>query len=83
MTSKRRTIVGSHPHRRTLPMGREALERALVQLRTFDCDSLGTAAALAQRGRRCPRWSRAGEWLPSGAHDTREELAAKLAEVRR
>jgi hypothetical protein len=33
MTATRRTIVGSHPHRRTLSMGREAIERALAMAR--------------------------------------------------
>ena len=73
-----RTRVGSWPHRRTLPYGREAVERALAILNRGNV----SVAAHAWNSRRSPgtNWT-AADWLPQSvrwAH--RSQLEAMLAD---
>jgi hypothetical protein len=62
MTAPRRTIVGSHPHRRTLPMGREAIERARAMCERWGCETVESSCARAMRTAR-PRAMRCS-WVP-------------------
>ncbi len=75
MSPPRRTIVGSHPHRRTLPMGREAIERALRLCRAWPrsavagSDNAQGAATRADYARNADlrNGSLGPEWLPDEA----------------
>lgn len=85
MTPKR-TIVGSHPHRRTLPLGREAVERALalLDLANFPNPARGALylrpIALRRYGPASPALLLC-EWLPAPLRcATRSELEAMLAD---
>ena len=94
----RRTIVGSHPHRATLPEGREAIERALALLRAWPHDPLsdraiqrrptghGSCARAAYFNVPAERMSEEpyADWLPPRYRDMRaDELWAELRRLDR
>jgi hypothetical protein len=60
-----RTIVGSGPRRRPLPLGREAVERALRTCKFWQCDMPIRAAIRAERvsGQR-DGTGMPSQWLP-------------------
>jgi hypothetical protein len=73
-----RTIIGSGPCRRTLPLGREAIERALRLCRFWKESRPRDASLQAIR----PQWATVAgnsDWLPSELHrDTVEQLRERL-----
>jgi hypothetical protein len=89
MTSKRRTIVGSHPHRRTLPMGREAIERAVAHIDTWGTDVASSGSREASRCRGSARLrpdlpNGFAVWLPVPSKHVKRDLLVEMlaAEVR-
>ena len=61
---KPRTIVGSHPHRRQLPEGREALERAIEFCERWESPTPRFASLEAVRAAKHPCWAVRAGWLP-------------------
>ena len=84
--SRKRTVVGSWPHRQTLPEGREALERAMRLLAHYPrWGSVLELSAARHIGAHTITVSDCADWLPERYRDMpiaalREELR-KLDEV--
>jgi hypothetical protein len=75
-----RTLVGSGPRRRTLPLGREAAERALAAIKFHGAETAGMSSAYAFNNRinLDDMWAAPpAAWLPS---ELRSALADELRE---
>ena len=80
-----RAIVGSIPHRREIPSGREAVERAVRHCRFWGEDTPGYASmrAFVARNERPDSGTVFVEWLPDEyRYESLETLKSRLAEER-